>query len=175
MNGRNIFLNISEVVDEIFDNYLSRPNVKQPILTQYCDGKRVNCPNWMSQWGSKYLGDQNYSSIEIIRYYYGDNMYINTAEQIEGIPASWPGYNLDIGASGQKVRQMQEQLNLIGEFFNAIPVLVPDGIYGERTAEAVRTFQRIFNLPQTGVVDFATWYKISDQYVRLSGIAELNP
>ena len=175
INDRNIFQNISEIVDEIFDNYLSRPNVKQPILTQYCDGRRVNCPNWMSQWGSKYLGDQSYSSIEIIRYYYGDNMYINTAEEIAGIPSSWPGYNLDIGSSGQKVQQLQEQLNLIGEFYNAIPVLQPDGVYGERTAEAVRTFQRIFDLPQTGIVDFATWYKISDRYVRLSGIAELNP
>ncbi len=173
MNGRNIFKSISDVVDDIFNNYLSRPNVKQPILTQYCDGKRVSCPNWMSQWGSKYLGDQSYNSIEILRYYYGDDMYINSAEQISGIPSSWPGANLDIGSSGQKVRQLQEQLNLIGEYYNQIPVLVPDGVYGERTAEAVRAFQRIFDMPQTGVVDFATWYKISDKYVRLSEIAEL--
>ena len=170
---RNVFGNISQVVDEIFDTYLSRPNVKQPILTQYCDGKRVSCPQWLSQWGSKYLGDQNYSAIEILQYYYGDTIYINTAEEISGIPSSWPGADLDIGSSGQKVKQIQEQLNLIGEFYNAIPVLVADGIYGERTAEAVKVFQRIFNLPQTGVVDFPTWYKISDQYVRLSGIAEL--
>ena len=170
---RNVFGNISQVVDEIFDTYLSRPNVKQPILTQYCDGKRVSCPQWLSQWGSKYLGDQNYSAIEILQYYYGDTIYINTAEEISGIPSSWPGADLDIGSSGQKVKQIQVPLNLIGEFYNAIPVLVADGIYGERTAEAVKVFQRIFNLPQTGVVDFPTWYKISDQYVRLSGIAEL--
>lgn len=170
--GRNIFSNISNLVDDIFNRYLSRPNVKQPILTQYCDGQKVTCPNWLSQWGSKYLGDQNYNSLEIIRYYYGDDMYVNEAEQISGIPSSWPGANLDIGSSGQKVRQMQEQLNLIGDFYNSIPPLVTDGIYGERTAEAVRQFQRIFDLPATGIVDFATWYKISDMYVRLSGIAE---
>lgn len=174
VNGRNIFESISNVVDEIFDNYLSRPNVKQPILTQYCDGKKSRCPNWMTQWGSKYLGDQGYSSIDILRYYYGDNMYINTAEQIQGIPSSWPGADLDIGSSGQKVRQLQEQLNLIGDYYNAIPALSTDGIYGERTAEAVREFQRINNMPQTGVVDFPTWYRISDRYVRLSGIAELS-
>lgn len=173
IHQRNIFTSIANVVDNIFDRYLSRPNVKQPILTQYCDGVRVTCPNWLSQWGSKNLGDQNYSAIQILRYYYGDDMYINSAEEISGIPASWPGSNLDIGSSGQKVKQMQEQLNLIGEFYNAIPYLVPDGIYGERTAQAVKTFQRIFDLPQTGVVDFPTWYKISDWYVRLSGIAEL--
>lgn len=171
--GRNIFENISQIVDEIFTNYLSRPNVKQPILTQYCDGRRVSCPNWLSQWGSKALGDQGYSEIQILRNYYGDDMYINTAEEISGIPASWLGSNLDIGSSGSKVRQIQEQLNLIGEFYSSIPVLIPDGIYGERTADAVRAFQKIFRLPQTGIVDYPTWYKISDMYVRLSGIAEL--
>lgn len=171
--GRNIFENISQIVDEIFTNYLSRPNVKQPILTQYCDGRRVSCPNWLSQWGSKALGDQGYSEIQILRNYYGDDMYINTAEEISGIPASWPGSNLDIGSSGSKVRQIQEQLNLIGEFYSSIPVLIPDGIYGERTADAARAFQKIFRLPQTGIVDYPTWYKISDMYVRLSGIAEL--
>lgn len=171
--GRNIYESISAIVDELFPNYLSRPNVKQPILTQYCDGKRVSCPNWLSQWGSKDLGDQGYSAIQILRYYYGDNMYINTAEEIQGIPASWPGENIDIGSSGPLVRQLQEELNLIGEFYNAIPALIPDGIYGERTADAVRAFQKIFKLGQSGIVDYPTWYKISDRYVRLSGIAEL--
>ncbi len=91
MRGRNIFESISRIVDEVFHNYLSRPGVRQPILTQYCDGQRVTCPGWMTQWGSKYLGDQGYSSIEILRNFYGDNMYINSAEEIAGIPASWPG------------------------------------------------------------------------------------
>lgn len=173
VNGRNVFESISQIVDEIFDSYISRPNVKQPILTQYCDGKRVVCPNRLSQWGSKYLGDQNYSSIEILRYYYGQDVYINTAEQIEGIPFSWLGSNLDIGSSGNSVFQIQEQLNLIGTFYNSITPLVQDGIYGERTAQAVSEFQRLFNMPVSGIVDFPTWYKISDKYVILSEIAEL--
>ncbi len=172
--GRNIFENISETVDMIFSNYLSRPGVLQPILTQYCDGRRVSCPNWMSQWGSKDLGEQGYSPIEILRYYYGDNIYINSAEQISGIPSSWPGYDLTIGSSGQKVQQMQEQLNRISDNYPAIPKIAADGIYGSQTAEAVRIFQRIFNLPQTGVTDYATWYKISQIYVGVSRIAELN-
>ena len=173
VNGRNIFESISQVVDEIFDNYLSRPNVKQPILTQYCDGKKSSCPDWMTQWGSKYLGDQGYSSIDILRYYYGQDVYINAAEQISGIPYSWPGTNLDIGSSGQKVRQLQEQLNLIGEYYNSIPVLSTDGIYGEQTAAAVKEFQRIFNLPQSGITDFPTWFTVSEKYVALAGLAEL--
>ena len=88
------FDSISTVVDELFADYLSRPNVRQPILTQYCDGRQVQCPNWMTQWGSKALGDQGYSPSEILRYYYGDDIYINTAEEISGIPSSWPGYHL---------------------------------------------------------------------------------
>ena len=174
MRGRNIFDSIDEAVDEIFDNYLSRPNVRQPILTQYCDGKRVTCPNWLSQWGSKYLGDQNYAPIDIIRYYYGDDMYINTAEEISGVPASWPGYSLDIGSSGLKVRQIQEQLNTIRGAYPAIPdIPVAGGEYGEDTQEAVRVFQSVFGLPVSGIVDYRTWYKIQEIYVAVSRIAEL--
>lgn len=172
--GRNIFEPISEVVDEIFNQYLSRPNVKQPILTQYCDGKQVTCEGWMTQWGSKSLGDQGYTPIEILRYYYGTSMYINTAEQISGIPSSWPGYDLSIGASGQKVQQLQEQLQTIAGVYTAIPSLTPTGYFGEQTAEAVREFQNIFGLGQTGIVDFPTWYKISQIYVGISRIGELN-
>lgn len=128
----------------------------------------------MSQWGSKYLGDQNYSAIDILRYYYGDNMYINSAEEISGIPSSWPGYNLDIGASGEKVRQMQDQLNTIAEVYTAIPTIAVDGIFGEGTQNAVREFQRVFGLPQTGIVDYPTWYKIQEIYVGVTRIAELN-
>ena len=171
--GRNIFDSISRIVDEIFANYISRPNVKQPILTQYCDGKRVSCPNAMSQWGSKALGDDGYSDIEILRYYYGSSAYINTAEEISGIPASYPGYELTIGSSGEKVRQLQEQLNTIANTYTNIPKVAVDGIYGEATQEAVRQFQKIFNLPQTGVVDYPTWYRISAIYVALTKIAEL--
>lgn len=173
MYGRNIFESISQIVDELFDNYLSRPGVRQSILTQYCDGERVQCPNWMTQWGSKYLGDQGYSAIEILRNFYGDNMYINTAEEISGIPASWPGQPLDIGSSGSKVRQIQEQLNAISKAYPTLPSVTADGIYGEATQNAVREFQRIFGLPATGVVDYPTWYEIQDIYVGVTRIAEL--
>ena len=171
--SRNIFESISEVVDELFADYLSRPNVKQPILTQYCDGKRVSCPNWLSQWGSKSLADQGYTATEILRYYYGDNIYINTAEEISGIPSSWPGYDLDIGATGQKVEQMQEQLNAISNNYPLIPRIAVDGIYGEETQNAVKVFQKIFGLPVTGIVDYRTWYKIQEIYVGVTRIAEL--
>ena len=171
--GRNIFKSISDVVDEMFQNYLSRPNVRQPILTQYCDGQRVTCSNWLSQWGSKYLGDQNYETIEILRYYYGNNMFINTAEEVSGIPASWPRVDLSVGSTGEKVRQIQEQLARISRSYPAIPTITPDGIYGPATREAVERFQSIFGLPVTGVIDFRTWYRISDIYVAVTRIAEL--
>ena len=170
--GRTIFESISRVVDEMYTNYLSRPNVKQPILTQYCDGKNVRCPNWLSQWGSKALADDGLRTIEIIRYYYGDNMFINTAEEISGIPISWAG-ELSLGSSGSKVRQLQEQLNAISENYPAIPRVNEDGIYGPLTQAAVEVFQSVFGLPVTGVVDYRTWYKISQIYVGVTGIAEL--
>lgn len=174
INNRNIFDTISLVVDEIFDQYLSRPNVKQPILTQYCDGNRVSCPGWMTQWGSKSLGESGYSAIQILRNFYGSSIYINTAEQISGVPISYPGYELDIGASGSKVQQIQEELDRIAQVYSNIPRIQADGIYGEATKAAVKEFQRTFDLPQTGIIDFRTWYKISQIYVGITRIAELN-
>ena len=160
-------------MDELFADYLSRPNVRQPILTQYCDGRQVQCPNWMTQWGSKALGDQGYSPSEILRYYYGEDLYINSAEEISGIPVSWPGETLDIGSRGQKVEQLQEQLNAISNHYPLIPKIRADGIYGEETQRAVKTFQDIFGLPETGEVDYRTWYKIQEIYVGVTRIAEL--
>ncbi len=174
INNRNIFDTISLVVDEMFDQYLSRPNVKQPILTQYCDGNRVSCPGWMTQWGSKSLGESGYSAIQILRNFYGSSIYINTAEQISGVPISYPGYELDIGASGSKVQQIQEELDRIAQVYSNIPRIQADGIYGEATKAAVKEFQRTFDLPQTGIIDFRTWYKISQIYVGITRIAELN-
>lgn len=128
----------------------------------------------MTQWGSKYLGDQGYTPIEILRYYYGDSIYINTAEQISGIPSSWPGSDLTVGSSGNKVRQMQEQLNRIARAYPSLPTIRVDGQFGQQTKEAVEQFQSIFGLPVSGIVDYPTWYKISEIYVGVSRIAELN-
>lgn len=172
MKGRNIYDNIDYLVDNIFANYLSRPGVRQPIFTSFCDGNRVLCSG-LSQWGSKYLGDEGYTAIEIIRYYFGNDMYINTAESIAGVPSSWPGYNLTVGSSGESVLQIQQQISRIAQNYPAIPVIVADGVFGPQTAEAVRIFQGIFNLPQTGIVDYPTWYKISNIYVGVTRMAEL--
>ena len=127
----------------------------------------------MSQWGSKYLADQNYTAIQILKYYYGDTIYINTAEAVSGVPLSWPGYTLENGSSGDAVRTIQEQLNRIAQNYPAIPRVAVDGVYGPATAASVTEFQRIFKLPQTGVVDYRTWYKISEIYVGVTRIAEL--
>ena len=128
----------------------------------------------MTQWGPCALGEEGYSPIEILRYFYGESIYVNTAESIAGIPISWPGYNLTIGSTGDKVRHVQEQLDAIATIYSAIPRITPDGIYGPATREAVEEFQSIFGLPRTGVIDFATWNKISHIYVGITGIAELS-
>ena len=132
------------MVDDIFDNYLSRPGVRQPILTQYCDGRRVSCPGWMTQWGSCSLGEQGYSAFEILRRFYGNSIYINTAEQISGIPISYPGEPLKVGSSGDKVRQLQQQLDAVATVYTAIPRVTPDGIYGSGTEASVRAFQSVW-------------------------------
>ncbi|MDU6542153.1 MULTISPECIES: peptidoglycan-binding protein [Clostridium] len=171
--GRNIYDSISVIVDEIFSTYVRRVGKKQPLLTQYCDGKSVKCPEWLSQWGSKYLGDQGKLPYEILQHYYGYDIELVTADKIEGIPESYPGYDLTVGSSGEPVRTIQEQLNRIAQNYPLIPKLAQDGQYTDKVAESVKVFQGVFSLPQTGVVDYATWYKISDVYVGVSKIAEL--
>ena len=173
INGRNYYESISQAVDEVFDSYLSRPNVRQPILTQYCDGERTRCPGWMTQWGSKELGEKGYDAIEILRYFYGDDMYINFAEEVSGIPSSYPGYPLDIGSVGEDVAKIQEQLNRISDNFPLIPKIAADGIFGERTQNAVKVFQSVFGLTQDGIVGSRTWYKIQEIYVAVTRMAEL--
>ncbi|HWT73784.1 MAG TPA: peptidoglycan-binding protein [Mobilitalea sp.] len=170
--GRNVFDSISLIVDQMFTNYLSRPNVKQPILTQYCDGVKVQCPNWMTQWGSKDLGEQGKSAIEILRHFYGNTIYINSAKEVSGVPVSWPGSNLSTGSSGPNVRMIQEQLNKISDTYGAISKLAVNGQFNQQTADAVKTFQKTFDLPATGIVDLATWYKISNVYVNVARLAQ---
>ena len=127
----------------------------------------------MRQWDSKYLGDQGYPAIDILRTFYGNSVYINSSEEISGVPSSWPSYDLTVGSTGSKVKQLQDQLNVISRAYPLIPKITSDGVYGEQTADAVRVFQKIFKLPQTGITDFPTWYKISEIFVGVSRIAEL--
>lgn len=171
--GRNIYRNIDRIVDSIFANYLSKPGIIQPLFASYCDGNNVSCSG-LSQWGSKTLGERGYSAVEILRYYYGNDVYINTSEFISGIPSSWPGYNLTNGSSGTKVRQLQQQLNRIRRNYPLIPTLSVDGKFGPATARAVRTFQQVFGLPQSGIVDYPTWYAISRVYVAVARLSEPN-
>jgi len=172
MNGRNFYEDISTVVDDIFTTYVTRPNIFQPLLTQYCDGVRTQCVGrGMEQWGSKDLGDQGFDALSILRIYYGSDVYLTNAEKVEGVPISYPGYTLQVGSTGEPVRTIQQQLNAISNNYPAIAKQRVDGVYGENTADVVRIFQEVFNLPVTGVVDFATWYAISNIYVAVTGIA----
>lgn len=174
--NRNFFDTINLVVDDIFNTFIKRPPTsRQPLLAQYCDGKKSQCPNQMTQWGSKDLGDQGKDYESILRYFYGDEIIFEQAPIVSGVPVSFPGDTLQVGSSGKYVKTIQNQLNAISKSYPAIPKVKEDGIYGDSTAESVKTFQGIFGLPKTGVVDFKTWYEISRVYVAVTKIASLNP
>ena len=171
--GRNIFEEISSVVDDIFTTFVTRPNIRQPLLTQYCDGKRVSCPSWMTQWGSKQLGDQGYAAIDILKRFYGYDIFLMQAKKVAGVPSSFSGTPLQTGSTGQDVRVIQEQLNAISNNFPAIKKVRVDGLFGEETRNSVETFQSVFRLPADGIVGFNTWYKLSEIYVAVTRMAEL--
>ncbi len=167
-HGRTIYSRISFVVDQVFTSYVSKSSVRQPYLTQYCDGKNSTCPNWLSQWGSKSLGDKGYMAVDILKYYYGSGIGVYQAPKVSGIPSSYPGTPLRRGSRGNDVKTIQNQLNTINKNYPGIPRVVADGIFGAKTEASVKKFQEVFNLPKTGIVDFATWYKISQIYVAVS-------
>ena len=171
--GRNIFKNISNIVDEIFSTYMKRPGVKQPLFSQYCDGKKVKCPGWMTQWGSKYLADEGYTPYEILTNFYGTNLDLVTAKQVEGIPLSYPGRPLKVGSTGNAVKDVQRYLNSISNNYPSIPKVRVDGVYGTKTRDSVKKFQEIFNVNVSGIVEYDTWYALSNVYVAVNELSEL--
>ena len=172
-HGRTIFDSISNVVDEFFNQYIKIKNTSYPLLAQYNDGINTNQKGRLSQWGSKSLGDKGYTSLGILKYYYGNNIELSNASIKEDYPTSFPGYNLKMGSCGESVQKLQNELNIIRSSYPKIPIIkTPNGKYENDTFNSVKTFQQVFNLPQTGIIDFTTWYKISYVYSAVSNMTK---
>ena len=172
VSGRNIFTNISQIVDEIFNTYLRRVGDFAPYYAEYCNGTTVTCRG-MSQWGTVGLAQSGRTPIQILRNYYGSNFELVTTNDIRAIPSSYPGTPLRLGSTGNSVSILQRQLNRIAKNYPSIGQQTVDGVFGATTQNAVKAFQKIFKLTQDGVVGKATWYKISYIYVSVKKLAEL--
>jgi len=171
--GRDIFDNISEIVDEIFNDYLARQGFIEPLFALYCDGVRTTCAG-LSQWGSVDLAEEGYIPYDILRYYYGDDINIVFDAPVENVTASYPGVPLRLGSAGNAVRTVQTRLNRISVNYPAIPkISAADGIFGTETENAVLEFQRIFSLTADGIVGKATWYRIQSIYNAVKKLNEL--
>lgn len=173
INGRTIFENIDRIVDEIFTTYIRRVGVVEPLAAKYCNGTTVTCEG-LSQWGSEYLARQGYNSIEILRYYYGDDIELVQNTPISNIQSLYPGTPIRRGESGDAVFIIQRSLNEIAKNYPAIPTVTEDSIFGESTERSVRTFQQIFNLTPDGIVGQATWNKMVLLYVAIRRLSELD-
>ncbi len=170
--GRNVFENISRIVDEIFNTYVTREGFINPLFTTFCDGKTVSC-NGLSQWGSVELANRGENALGILKYYYGDNINLRTADDVFSAQSSYPGTPLSLGDSGEDVLTIQNQLMRIKQNYPAIPTIPTiDGNFGSSTDQAVRTFQEVFDLAVDGIVGKATWYKISYVYSSVTRLAE---
>jgi len=171
--GRNIYENVSRIVDEMFTQYVKRPGSIQPLFTQYCDGHNVKCPKWLSQWGCKDLSDKGMAPMDILKHYYGDNLVLETAKKVLGIPESYPGSPIKKGSNNARVRTIQQQLNAVSNDYPLIKKIAVDGEFGPSMEDSVKTFQKIFGLTQDGIIGPSTWYKISTIYTAVTKIAEL--
>lgn len=173
VKNRNIFGIMSDIVDEVFMQYLRKEHYLEPYYAEYCDGRTAQCPG-LKQWGTLDLANRGMDALEIIRYYYGNTIFIVQSDTIAPITPSYPGTPLRRGSSGEKVRELQEQLNAIAINYPAIPPIFPlDGIYGQDTEQAVRVFQRQFNLAVDGITGRGTWYRVSSIYAGVRKLAEL--
>ncbi len=171
--GRGIFENISQIVDEIFNSYVSRHGSVEPLFTAYCDGRMTSCDGLL-QWGTVTLAESGYSPYEILQYYYGDDIDIIVDVPVNANFESYPLYPLRLGSFGQDVSIIQVELNRIGQNYSLIPKIEDiDGIFGVQTEAAVKAFQEIFNLVPDGVISNATWYKIKYIYNAVKGLNEL--
>ena len=174
VENRDIFEPISRIVDDIFNDYLVRQGSVEPFYATYCDGVEVTCEG-LYQWGSVDLANQGFVPYSILTYYYGDDINIVENAPVRTNIPSYPGTPLTIGSGGTDVNRIEIQLNRIAANYPAIPKIYPlDVTFDDNTAEAVKVFQQIFNLPQTGVVDKATWYKINYIYTSVKKLAQLN-
>lgn len=173
-DGAQIFLNISRIVDNMFNVYARREGFRNPFFTAFCNGTTVTCAG-LSQWGTVALANQGMTPIQILHYYYPNDLELVSSDNITGIVESYPGTPLRVGSEGESVRRMQSYLNRIRVNYPLIPLISnPNGTFGTDTEQAVRTFQRTFDLTQDGIIGRATWNKISFIYVGVIRLAELD-
>ncbi len=173
VEGRNIFDNISRIVDDIFNVFLRKDGNYEPFFAQYCDGIRTTC-NGLSQWGSQRLAERGYNALGILRNYYGDTISLASTDNIRDAPMSYPGTPLSLGSVGEDVLEIQIQLDRIREDYPLIPQITNlNGRFLSDTDSAVRTFQDIFDLTVDGIVGKATWYKISRIYSAVTRLGEI--
>lgn len=171
--GRNVYDDISRIVDELFNDYLTKSDTIQPYFAQFCNGTTVTCEG-LSQWGTVTLANQGYTPYQILQYYYGDDINIVRDAPVRMNAESYPGYVLQIGEIGNSVVTLQKYLNRVSQNYPAIPKISPvDGVFGKSTEDAVKTFQRIFNLEPDGMVGSKTWYQLTYLYVAVKRLAEL--
>lgn len=171
---RTIFQNIRELTDELFNDYVVRQGQINPYFTAYCDGIQTTCDG-LYQWGTVDLANRGYTPYEILQYYYGPDINIVKNAPIERNIPSYVEPPLAIGEQGDRVKLMQTMLNRISNNYPAIPKINSvTGNFLEQTEAAVKKFQSIFGLDPTGIIDKATWYKISYIYTSVKRLAELD-
>ena len=173
VNNRGIFDSVSVLSDELFDSFITRQGQIEPLYAQFCDGRVSFCPGLL-QWGSVALAQEGYTPYEILQYYYGTDINIQTDTPIAEAYETYPGIPLQLGDNNPYVLLMQIRLNTIATNYPAIQRIPnPAGTYDEATQAAVRQFQGIFNLPVTGIIDKSTWYEIRRIYAAVTRLAEL--
>ena len=173
VNGRDIFENVSQIVDELFNDYIVQGNSVEPFFAAYCDGRELRCDG-LEQWGTVALAEDGLTPYEILQRFYGNNINIVTNAPLGDREGTWDGQTLSLGSLGNSVQQIQIRLNRISKNYPSIPKIYPvDGVFGEGTQDAVIEYQRAFNLEPDGIVGKSTWYSIQRTYNAVKRLNDL--
>lgn len=172
IRGRNIYENVSRIVDELITSYIRRESFLEPLAAKFCNGVTVTCDG-LSQWGSQYLAQDGQDARTILQTYYGDDIEIVTDAPVQPLVRSYPGTPLRRGDVGINVAWVQTALNRIAQDYPAIPKLTVDAIFGAQTEAAVKAFQKAFSLAEDGIVGSDTWYTLRTIYAAVAKLSEL--
>ena len=94
--GHPIYDSISRIVDELFGDYVRRSGQSAPYFTSFCNGTTAVCSG-LSQWGTVSLANQGYSPLQMLRYYYPNDVEIAETNIVTNATSSYPGTALRVG------------------------------------------------------------------------------
>ncbi len=165
MPGRNHFGNIAEVVDEVFWLYLRKETSLAPLFVYLpTQNQPVTTPHVLPVWDVLALAQTGLNVLAILKRLLGEEIALEEVGAVEWLERPRPAYSLRMGMCNEHIRLLQMELSLLATCFPSLLPLEINGCYDEKTVQAVKAFQGLFERKPTGAVEPGDWYRIAELY-----------